>query len=306
MEHIPVMLNEILEGLSPAIPAEGEALYFDGTLGRGGHLSEMLHRFKNLTAIASDRDPEAIEYAKSRFSEEITSGRLQLIWDNFSEITWSEDVWFNAILLDLGVSSPQLDQGHRGFSFYQEGPLDMRMNTKELLRASDLIHELSENELIQLFKDLGEVRSPYRVVRAIVHDRKSKKFDSTKDLAGLIERVEGWRKKGFHPATQYFMALRLRVNNELESVQKSLKPLIYRLKPKGRMAVLTFHSLEDRIVKNAFRSFGDLGRPVNKKVIVATDEECKTNPRSRSAKLRIFERGPHLESHTSEGASTIF
>ena len=150
--------------------------------------------------------------------------------------------------------------------------------------------ELSEDELNELFKELGEIRSPYRVTRAIVNDRIETPYKTTRELASLIERVEGWQKKGFHPATQFFMALRLEVNQELEVVRKSLNPLIHGLKPKARLAVLTFHSLEDRIVKNAFKDFNDLdlGAPLFKKVIQAERDEAKDNPRSRSAKLRIF------------------
>ena len=152
-----------------------------------------------------------------------------------------------------------------------------------------IINESPEQELIRIFQEYGEVRSPFRVVRAIVHDRKTKPYKTTKELAGLIERVEGWKRKGFHPATLFFQGLRLAVNQELESVENALPELIKGLKPGGRLTVITFHSLEDRIVKNVFKN-SDMGQPVHKKVIVPTREEEVSNPRARSAKLRIFER----------------
>jgi 16S rRNA (cytosine1402-N4)-methyltransferase len=141
-----------------------------------------------------------------------------------------------------------------------------------------------------LFIKLGEISKPYRVAKAIEDRQKSNPVKSTKELAALIEKTDGWQKKGFHPATQYFMALRLAVNQELESVERALQPLLHGLKPSGRLAVLTFHSLEDRIVKNVFKSATELGMPLFKNVLQATVEEQKANPRSRSAKLRIFER----------------
>jgi len=287
--HIPVMLEEILAHLAPALE-QLNPRYLDCTFGRGGHLQALLNKYPTLSAVALDRDPQAIEYGRDHFAAEISAGRLQIEHLNFSDFSSEKFGMFNAILVDLGVSSPQLDDASRGFSFYNEGPLDMRMDTTQTLTAANLIAECSEDELIEIFKSLGEVQKPFRVVRAIVHDRKTKPFVTTRELASLIERVEGWRRKGFHPATQYFMALRLAVNAELRSVETALLPLIHGLKPRGRLAVLTFHSLEDRIVKNMFRQQTELGQPVFKKVIQAGREEEVKNPRSRSAKLRIFER----------------
>jgi 16S rRNA (cytosine1402-N4)-methyltransferase len=169
----------------------------------------------------------------------------------------------------------------------------MRMDNSTGPTAADIIAEYSEDELNEVFKSLGEIQRPYRVTRAIVHDRNEKPFVTTRDLAGLIERVEGWHRKGHHPATQYFLALRLLVNRELEVVENSLEKLAHGLKSKGRLAVLTFHSLEDRIVKNKFKELAetmDAGSIVNKKVVQAEWNEAKENPRARSAKLRVFER----------------
>lgn len=297
--HIPVMLKEILSMFAP-VQGRPEPRYFDGTFGRGGHLQALMQAEPTLRAVAMDRDLDAIAYGKSQFSEALETGRLQLVHGNYTDFSEFNLGEFDFMLLDLGVSSPQLDEGQRGFSFYHEGPLDMRMNQSESLTAAQIIESYSEEELIQLFIDLGEISRPQRVVRAIVHDRKEKPFLTTKDLAGLIERVDGWHRKGHHPATQYFLALRMEVNQELTGVEKALKPLVLGLKPKGRLAVLTFHSLEDRIVKNVFKSLEDLGRPVNKKVLQPEWNEAKVNSRARSAKLRVFERSD-LENASTEG-----
>lgn len=293
--HIPVLLNEILEfAKAPqSLQADPSFSYFDGTFGRGGHLRAIMDLHPEGKAIAFDQDPEAIEYANKNLSNWIESGKLKIFHRNFSEFQPKEFSGFDFMLVDLGVSSPQLDQGERGFSFYHDGPLDMRMNHSSGFTAADVIAEYSEEELNHIFKTLGEIQRPYRVTRAIVHDRKEKPFTTTRELAGLIERVEGWRKKGFHPATQFFMALRLVVNKELEVVENSLENLVLGLKSKGLLAVLTFHSLEDRIVKNKFKEFAnerELGNLINKKVIQATWAEAEQNARSRSAKLRLFQR----------------
>lgn len=297
-EHEPVMIHEVVEAFSPLREREG-LVYFDGTFGRGGHYRVMKYLFPRLRAVVMDQDTQAIAYAENEFPTQVQSGELKIIHANFSQ--FSEQIpelsenSFDMMLLDLGVSSPQLDQAERGFSFYHDGPLDMRMNQQQGTTAEMILNTASEDQLIRIFQEYGEIRRPFRVVRAVVHDRKTQAFQSTKQLAGLIERVDGWSRKGFHPATQYFMALRLAVNSELEVVADSLVPMMKALKDGGRLAVITFHSLEDRIVKNIFRDHKDLGFPVNKKVIVPTQEECDRNPRSRSAKLRIFQKGAQDE-----------
>lgn len=290
-EHVPVMAQEVLRSFSCFEERESdpELRYFDGTFGRGGHYALIRNVFPRLKAVVFDQDLSAVQHAQNQFKTEVQIGDLLVQHANFSQ--FSSEKWglFDMMLLDLGVSSPQLDEASRGFSFYHEGPLDMRMNSTQEVTAAMLINETEEQELIRIFQDYGEVRSPFRVVRAIVHDRKTKPFTTTRELAGLIERVEGWRRKGFHPATLFFQGLRLAVNQELESVESALPELIKGLKPGGRLAVITFHSLEDRIVKHVFRN-STLGKPVNKKVIVPAREEEVSNPRSRSAKLRVFER----------------
>jgi 16S rRNA (cytosine1402-N4)-methyltransferase len=290
--HIPIMLKEILDFAKPLLSNGGR--YFDGTFGRGGHLRSILSQYPLVTAVAYDRDLEAVEYGEKHFQSFIKEDRLTITHRNYGSFDIQSEGLFDFMLIDLGVSSPQLDQGERGFSFYHEGPLDMRMDLTQNFKASDILNEYTEAELIRVFKELGEVRSPYRVVRAVLHDRQISPYSRTRDFAGLIERVDGWRKKGVHPATQYFLALRLEVNQELEETREGLRSLVAGLKPGGRLAVLTFHSLEDRIVKWMFKDeFKALGRPLFKKVIESSEEEMIKNPRSRSAKLRIFERSLH-------------
>lgn len=220
------MLEEVMADLDPAIRRFTRPWLMDGTFGRGGHSREFLRRYPELRIFAVDQDPEAIAFAKVEFAKEILEGRLVLRQQNFSELHGLEIPPFAAALLDLGVSSPQLDNPARGFSFYGDGPLDMRMNPDQGIPASQWLQEATEDELVQCFRDLGEVQRPHRVVRAIVHDRKSQPFVSTLQLAGLIERVDGWRRKGFHPATQYFMALRLQVNGELEILDGAIRRLL--------------------------------------------------------------------------------
>jgi 16S rRNA (cytosine1402-N4)-methyltransferase len=302
-DHQPVLLREVLEGFSTATDSkyetetkwsdrfsEGKSLrYFDGTFGRGGHYKALKMLFPQMRSYVMDQDQQAQQYALENFRSEVQSGDMIFSNENFSNFSQSKLGSFDMMLLDLGVSSPQLDQADRGFSFYHAGPLDMRMNQSQYATAEIIINTWDEKDLVALFQKFGEVYKPFRVVRAIVHDRKEKAFQTTDQLAGLIERVDGWRKKGMHPATQYFMALRLAVNNELEVLEKTLPLLMSSLEEGGRLAVISFHSLEDRIVKNLFRN-SDLGVPINKRVIVATDEEIEKNPRARSAKLRVFER----------------
>lgn len=287
--HKPVLLKQVLQVFKES-PNQNPKRFLDGTFGRGGHTKAILETFDGIIGVAVDQDRDAIEFAKANFSEEINKQRLKIIASNFNELDFNSLGNFDFILLDLGVSSPQLDQGERGFSFYQDGPLDMRMNQDQEITAAIIVNEATESELIDIFKTYGEVFNPFRVVRAIVHDRKEKPFTSTLQLASLIERVDGWRIKGQHPATRYFMGLRIKVNEELQVVEEAIPKFINLLSDQGRFAVITFHSLEDRIVKNIFKSQLDKGILVNKKVIIADDDEIKENPRSRSAKLRVFQR----------------
>jgi len=293
--HIPVFLEAVMNVFQAADGPIHTA--FDGTFGRGGHTRAILNKWPDCRVVAFDWDEEAIQYGEENFANEIASGRLRLIrasYDEFKEIRSKDPSFppeFNLMLLDLGVSSPQLDRAERGFSFYHEGPLDMRMDHRKPLTAADIVNTWSEQDLARLFIEYGEVQRPYRVVRAIVHDRKHRKpFETTKELASMIERVDGWRKKGAHPATRYFLALRLKVNEELLTLSRALPDLIEGLADGGVLAVITFHSLEDRIVKNIFKDHLHVGELVNKKVIKPDEEEVRRNPRSRSAKLRAFKK----------------
>lgn len=292
--HVPVFLESILRVFAQDRATAGT--YFDGTFGRGGHARAVLEHFSGCQLWAFDQDEDAIRFGREAFRTEIEAGRAHLIRANygeFEEVASREPGFpreFDLMLLDLGVSSPQLDEAHRGFSFYHDGPLDMRMNRDAEMTAADIVNTWEEQELARVFLELGEVQRPFRVVRAIVHDRKSKPFETTRQLASLIERVDGWQKKGMHPATRYFMGLRLAVNDELGVLERTLPVLIRHLADRGRLAVITFHSLEDRIVKNLFKAHIDEGRLVSKKVIKPSDEEVRVNPRARSAKLRVFER----------------
>ena len=184
-----------------------------------------------------------------------------------------------------------MDEAGRGFSFYQDGPLDMRMNQTRGEQAKDIVNEWSEQDLIELFQQKGEVRRPHKVVSAIIRQRKEEPFSTTGQLSQLIESCMGWRKKGHHPATQYFLALRMEVNQELEQVKECIPPLIECLEDQGRLMIITFHSLEDRIVKYALKDQLHQGYLVNKKVVQPKWSEVQGNARARSAKLRVYAKG---------------
>ena len=288
--HIPVLLSPFLRELEQLGPVEN---YLDCTFGRGGHAAEVLTRFPACRMFAFDQDDEAIEFGKTEFPPRFGRQRLEFYHENFMqpESLVKNFPAMDLILADLGVSSPQYDQASRGFSFQSDGPLDMRMDRRRELTAADIVNTYSEKELLEIFIKWGELARPHRVVRAIVADRDKQAFRSTRQLASLIERIDGWRKKGSHPATKYFMALRLLVNAEIEPLAAALQALIQLLRPGGSLFVISFHSIEDRIVKQQFKSLETYGKMLYKKVIVADAEELAHNPRARSAKLRIFRRG---------------
>lgn len=299
--HAPVLLNEVMQ-MSRECPIPIRWI-LDGTFGRGGHTKEFLKQFPEAKVVGLDRDPEAIEYGQKAFAQEISEHRLSLIHGNFHQLKTILESrkhqsiapeGFSLILLDLGVSSPQLDEGHRGFSFYHEGPLDMRMDTTQGITAADIVNTWPEVELLQIFKEIGEIHRPHRTVSRIIEHRKERPFVSAQDLAQLIERSEGWHRKGHHPATRYFMALRIVVNDELDGLKSCIPDFMRALSDGGRLLTITFHSLEDRILKYAFKE-AEGGWPVNKKVIVPEREEILANPRSRSSKLRVFQRGERHE-----------
>lgn len=292
-QHIPVLLNEVIQSFAP-MKDKKDLVYFDGTFGRGGHFKEIQKQYSIGQALISDQDLEAIQSAQTNWKDLILQNKLKTYHMSFLDFARQNTTQLDMLLLDLGVSSPQLDQADRGFSFNKDGPLDMRMNQTLPKSAADLINELHPDELMHIFKHYGEVPNPYHVVKAIYQDRVTKPFTTTLQLAKLIERVDGWQKKGFNPATQYFMGLRLVVNQELEVLEEAIPLLMQQMQDGGLFSIITFHSLEDRIVKNLFKE-NEYGFLINKKVIVPSEEECRINVRARSAKLRIFQKGKKPE-----------
>lgn len=294
--HAPVFPAEVLEWMQPA---EGKFI-IDGTLGGGGH-SELFLK-AGATVMGVDRDPEALAHASQRlapFGERFSS------WEgNFSGVVDDPHVAkADGLLLDLGVSSRQLDSAARGFSFMREGPLDMRMGPSSPRTAAEVVNEWSEDELIKILREYGEEKKARRIVAAIVDRRVEVPFTTTLDLADCVEKAIG-RQGRIHPATRTFQAIRMAVNEELESLQRTLEAVPKLLKPGGRLLVITFHSLEDRMVKQFLRQRSTQWidnpawsepRPnpefqfklLARKAIAPTEAEVAQNPRARSAKLRV-------------------
>lgn len=290
--HKPVLLKEVQNAFLEHFTTDQKLCGVDGTFGRGGHAQTLLETFKNLHLIAIDQDQEAISYAQKNFKTYIDQGRLRLIHANFSDserIDSQLNDGIDFVFLDIGVSSPQLDDEHRGFSFYNDGPLDMRMDQTSKKTAADVINTYSLEDLREIFLKYGEVYAPDKLLNAIKEFRSNKNFETTKELSDLIESKLGWRKKGVHPATLYFQALRIYINQELESLGLALSYYVEKLKPTGIFVVISFHSLEDRMVKQFFKT-SPHGRPVNKKVIKPTEDEIQQNKRARSSKLRVFKK----------------
>ena len=303
-KHIPVLLLEAVDAL--AVKPGGR--YVDGTLGRAGHTREILVRGGSVLGI--DRDDQAlreVEELKSRGDEKWS--RLTLARGNHGDLKeiacekgWTE---VDGILLDLGVSSPQLDEAGRGFSFLRDGPLDMRMDRSRGVTAADLVNNESAERLEEIFREWGEEPQARRIARAIVAERKEHSFTTTMELADYLERILG-RRGAHHPATRVFQALRMEVNDEMGELERALEGGFRLLRKGGRFAVITFESLTDRVVKRTFAAHvgrmvslqqggecweGDLPRAkaISRKAIVAGAEETALNPRSRSAKLRVIE-----------------
>ncbi|HEU4987623.1 MAG TPA: 16S rRNA (cytosine(1402)-N(4))-methyltransferase RsmH [Rhizobiaceae bacterium] len=295
--HIPVLLDEVLAALGAV---EGKTV-IDGTFGAGGYTAALLERGASIIAI--DRDPEAV--AAGRALEARWAGKLQLVHGRFSELDTIAAQQVDAVVLDIGVSSMQLDEAERGFSFRQEGPLDMRM-AREGVSAADVVNRFQPGDLARIFGILGEERHAGRIARMIERRRKEKPFETTLDLADAIEKLVGRNPRDkIHPATRVFQGLRIFVNDELGELARALFAAERILKPGGRLAVVTFHSLEDRIVKRFFvarsgPSGGSRHLPQvaeaaatfekPDKVVVPTEAETEHNPRARSAKLRAASR----------------
>ncbi|MGH1468447.1 MAG: 16S rRNA (cytosine(1402)-N(4))-methyltransferase RsmH [Bdellovibrionales bacterium] len=290
--HKPVLLDEVLKAFGEHFALEDGPFGVDGTFGRGGHASAILESYPKVNILGVDQDLEAIEYAKSQYKDYLSNERLNLLHANFSDSEKVKEALnreLNFVFLDIGVSSPQLDNAERGFSFYNDGPLDMRMNQAVGETAADVVNEKDSEELRALFLEYGEVYASDKLLEGITDFKNDKKFETTLELANLIEKKCGWRKKGVHPATLYFQALRIYVNAELDKLQEALEFYTESLAPGGVFMIISFHSLEDRMIKQFFKS-STVGKPVNKKVIKPTREEETENKRSRSAKLRVFKK----------------
>jgi len=299
-QHVPVMLAEVLEGLR--VKADGT--YLDGTFGRGGHAREVLNRLgPQGRLLLLDRDPEAIASAQEEFAKD---ARVAIRHGSFAQLAeWPlAQAGLDGVLLDLGVSSPQLDDPARGFSFQHEGPLDMRMDPTRGTSAAEWLAAADEKEIADVLWRHGEERMGRRIARAIVETGRSRPLATTRELADLVAKTIGYRERHKHPATRTFQALRIHVNDELGALQQGLEGALVCLKPGGRLAVISFHSLEDRAVKQFIR--GEAPRPVRRglpppdlapaplfavgKAQFAGDAELAVNPRARSAVLRIAEK----------------
>ena len=308
-EHKPILLNEVIEGLD----IKSDGVYLDLTLGRAGHSKEILKRLSlNGLLIGIDQDEEAISYSRVELSK--ISNRYKIVKSNFSNIkNILSDLNISTLdgaLFDLGVSSPQFDEDYRGFSYRFNNKLDMRMDLSSSLTAYDVVNTYSFKELLRVFKEYGEDKFSYNIAKNIVKERDIKPIVTTFDLVDIIKRSKPLKElnKVGHPAKQIFQAIRIEVNNELNVLKKALEDVINSLNINGRVCVITFHSLEDRIVKNLFKKYSvvegnrindfrkakDIKEAnfieVNKKVIVPSEEEIINNPRSKSAKLRILKR----------------
>ena len=308
-EHKPILLNEVIEGLD----IKSDGVYLDLTLGRAGHSKQILKRLSlNGLLIGIDQDEEAISYSRVELSK--ISNRYKIVKSNFSNIkNILSDLNISTLdgaLFDLGVSSPQFDEDYRGFSYRFNNKLDMRMDLSSSLTAYDVVNTYSFKELLRVFKEYGEDKYSYNIAKNIVKERDIKPIVTTFDLVDIIKRSKPLKElnKVGHPAKQIFQAIRIEVNNELNVLKKALEDVINSLNINVRVCVITFHSLEDRIVKNLFKKYSvvegnrindfrkakDIEEAnfieVNKKVIVPSEEEIINNPRSKSAKLRILKR----------------
>ena len=305
-EHQPVLFHETLDGLNIK---EG-GVYADGTLGGGGHSEGILKRLNGTgRLIGIDRDEAAIKAAGERLKDYPNFTAVRGNYEDMPKILKGLGIGTaDGILLDLGVSSYQFDEAERGFSYREDAPLDMRMDRRDSLTAFDVVNGYSEKELFFLIKDYGEERFAQNIAKHIVSEREKAPIRTTLELAEIIKQsIPARMRENGHPAKKTFQAIRIEVNRELDILKNSLNRLIGTLSPGGRLAVISFHSLEDRMVKNAFRTAEDpcicpkdfpkcvcgrksLGKTVTRKPITAGEEELRDNNRAHSAKLRIFER----------------
>ncbi len=305
--HIPVLLDETIAGLN----IKSDGIYLDCTLGGGGHSYEILKRLDKGMLIGLDQDRDAIEYASKRLSEfGDTFKAVHSNFENAVDILKELEVGkLDGVLMDIGVSSYQIDQGSRGFSYRMNAPLDMRMDNRSRFSASYVINQYTKEELEDIFWKYGEEKWGRRIAEFIVEERKVRAIETTMDLVAIIDRAvpASVRSKGGHPAKRIFQAIRIEVNKELDVLSSTIPKIVKMIKPGGRIAIITFHSLEDRIVKNIFRELNtgcicpsDFPvcvcnhkrslKLINRKPIIASNKELRQNPRSKSAKLRIAEK----------------
>ena len=302
-KHEPIMLNECLENLN----IKKDGIYVDGTLGGAGHSSKILEQLsKNGKLIGIDRDEDALEASRKRLSD---YANVTYVWGNHENIREHLDYLnidlVDGILLDLGVSSYQIDEGERGFSYTKNARLDMRMNQKQDLDAEYIINNYSKENLEKIFFEYGEENFSKKIVSKILKLRGEKKIETTFELADIIRSAVP--QNGVDSFKRIFQALRIEVNGELKNLKKAVEDSILSLNNGGRLCIITFHSLEDRIIKNTFIEFEgrctcpkdfpkcvcgykSYGKVITKKPIIPTNEEQEKNPRSKSAKLRVFER----------------
>ena len=306
-KHISVLFNETIDGLN----LKDGGIYVDGTLGGGGHSHGILSRGKKISLIGIDQDKEAIEASKKRLSE--FSESTTFVNDNFSNI---KDILENlsidgidGAVLDLGVSSYQLDNKERGFSYMGDSKLDMRMNTQKEFSAYEVVNEYSKEDLTRIFYEYGEEKWSSRIAQFIVERREKKPIETTFELVDIIKAAipQKARQEGSHPAKRVFQAIRIEVNNELGILEKTVCDIVSKLNPGGRLAIITFHSLEDRIIKKTFQKLATgctcpksfpvcvcnkqpVVAIITRKPILPSEEEEKMNSRSKSAKLRILEK----------------
>ncbi len=308
-QHKSILLTECMDGLS----IKPDGIYVDGTLGGGGHSFHILERLgERGRLIGIDQDEDAIKAATKRL--EAYENKVTIVRDNYEHfqtiLSTLSIPKVDGILLDLGVSSYQFDEADRGFSYRFDAPLDMRMDRRQDFTAKDLLNSYSEAELYRIIRDYGEDKFAKNIAKHIVREREKKPIETTFELSEIISHAipMKMRVQGGHPAKKTFQAVRIALNRELEVLEESIEEMIKALKPKGRLCIITFHSLEDRIVKKAFRTAEDpcicpkdfpicscgrksLGTVISRKAICPTALEMEENPRSKSAKLRIFERG---------------
>lgn len=307
-QHVSVLLNETIDNLD----IKKDGIYVDGTLGGGGHSSVICkHLDESGTLIGIDQDEDALNAAKQRL-EEYENHKI-FVHSNFSKVkSVLSDLNISGIdgmILDLGVSSYQLDEAERGFSYMQDAPLDMRMDRTRGFSAEDIVNDYEEEELKRIIREYGEEKWAKRIAEFIVNERKLKPIKTTGDLVEIIKKAipAGARREGPHPAKRTFQAIRIEVNNELGILEETIKNISEVLNPGGRICIITFHSLEDRIVKNVFRDLSiackcppecpicicggkAILKRITRKPVLPSETELEVNPRARSAKLRVAER----------------